>query len=54
MEYCAKMISDIFNQAATDSRQIALWRPVLGVIIVFIGMNMRVEIRIQKNDEEDD
>ena len=48
------MISDIFNQAATDSRQIALWRPVLGVIIVFLGMNMSVEIRIQKTEEEDD
>ena len=54
MESCAKMISDILNQSATDSRQIALWRPVLGVIIVFIGMNMSIEIRIQKNDEEDD
>ena len=54
MEYCAKMISDIFTQAATDSRQIALWRPVLGVIIVLLGMNMSVEIRIQKKDEEDE
>ena len=48
------MISDIFNQAATESRQIELWRPVVGVIIVFLGMNMSIEIRIQKNEEEDD
>ena len=54
MEYFAKMIPDIFYQASTDSRQIALWRPVIGVIIVFIGMNLNVEIRIQKNDEEED
>ena len=54
MEYCAKMISDFFNQAATDSRQIALWRPVLGVIIVFLGMNISVEVRIQEKDEDDD
>ncbi len=54
MEYCAKMISDIFNQAATESRQIALWQPALGLLIVFLGMNMSVEIRIQNKDEEDD
>ncbi len=48
------MIPDIFNQAATESRQIGLWVPILGGIIVFLGMNMSVEIKIQKKDEEED
>ena len=45
------MIPDIFNQAAADSKQLDLWIPVLGVIIVFLGMNMRVEIKIKKEEE---
>ena len=45
------MTPDIFNQAAAESKQFALWLPVIGVIIVFLGMNMRVEIKIQKEDE---
>ena len=45
------MIPDIFNQAAVESKQFDLWLPVIGVIIVFLGMNMRVEIKIQKEDE---
>ena len=46
------MIPDIFYQsAAAESSQLGLWIPVLGVIIVFLGMNMRVEIKIQKEEE---
>ena len=40
------MIPDIFNQAAAESKQFGLLIPVLGAIIVFLGMNMRVEIKI--------
>ena len=47
------MIPDIFNQAAVESKQFGFLVPVLGVIIVFLGMNMRVEIKIQKEEEFD-
>ncbi len=45
------MIPDIFNQVAAESKQFSFWLPVIGVIIVFLGVNMRVEIKIQKEDE---
>ena len=45
------MIPDVFNQVAAESKQFGFLVPVLGVIIVFLGMNMRVEIKIQKEDE---
>ncbi len=45
------MIPDIFNQAVVESKQMGLLIPVLGVIIVFLGMNIRVEIKIQKEEE---
>ncbi len=47
------MIPDIFNQTAAESKQFGIWVPVIGVIIVFLGMNMRVEIKIQKEEEFD-
>ena len=47
------MIPDIFYQAAAESKQFSFWAPVLGVIIVFLGINMRVEIKIQKEEEFD-
>ena len=47
------MIPDIFNQAAVESKLFSFLVPVLGVIIVFLGMNMRVEIKIQKEEEFD-
>ena len=47
------MIPDIFNQATAESKQFGFWLPVIGVIIVFLGMNMRVEIKIQKEEEFD-
>ena len=54
MECYAIMTPDIFNQAAIDSREIGIWIPILGMIIVFLGMNMSIEIKIQKDEEEDD
>ncbi len=48
------MIPDVFNLAATESRQAGLWLPVLGVIIVFLGINMSVEIKIENKEEEED
>jgi len=45
------MIPEIFNQLAAEPKQLGLWIPVLGVIIVFLGMNIRVEINIQKEEE---
>ena len=47
------MTPDIFNQAAAESNQFGLWLTVIGVIIVFLGMNMRVEIKIQREEEFD-
>ena len=47
------MIPDIFNQAAVELKQFSVLVPALGVIIVFFGMNMRVEIKIQKEEEFD-
>ena len=47
------MIPDVFNQVASESKQFGFLVPVLGVIIVFLGMNMRVEIKIQKEEEFD-
>lgn len=45
------MIPDIFNHVVAESKQMDLWIPVLGVMIVFLGINMRVEIKIQKEEE---
>ncbi len=45
------MIPDIVNQAAAESNQFGFWAPALGVIIVFLGINMRVEIKIQKEEK---
>tara|TARA_B100001250_G_scaffold405563_1_gene423243 strand:+ start:1463 stop:1615 length:153 start_codon:yes stop_codon:yes gene_type:complete len=47
------MIPDIFNQAAAELKQFVFWIPFLGVIVVFLGMNMRFEIKIQKEEEFD-
>ena len=45
------MFPEFYHQAATETREFALWIPVLGVIIVFLGMNMRIEIKIEKEDK---
>ena len=47
------MIPDIFNQAAVKAKLLGFLVPVLGVIFVFFGMYIRVEIKIQKEKEFD-
>ena len=47
------MIPDIFNPLAVESKQLGFFVPVLGAIIVFLGMNVRVEIRVQKEEDFD-
>jgi len=47
------MIPDTFNQAAIESKQFGFWIQLLGVLFVFLGMNMRVEIKIQKEKDFD-
>ncbi len=45
------MIPDFFNQELIGPKQIGVWAPILGVLIVFLGMNMRIEIKIQKEED---
>ena len=45
------MIPEIF-QLPEQSRQISLWWPVLGVIILFVGMNVQIEFKIQREEDE--
>tara|TARA_Y100001968_G_scaffold240938_1_gene224490 strand:- start:356 stop:580 length:225 start_codon:yes stop_codon:yes gene_type:complete len=45
------MIPEIF-QLTEQSRQISLWWPVLGVIILFLGMNVQIEFKIQREEDE--
>ncbi len=47
------MSPDIFTQELAESKQFGFLIPLLGVIIVFLGMNMRVEIKIQKEEKSD-
>ncbi len=47
------MIPEIF-QFPEQARQFSLWGPVLGMIILFLGMNMRVEVHIQSEKDEDE
>ena len=45
------MIPEIF-QSSEPVRQFSTWGIVIGMLILFLGMNMRVEIKIQKEEEE--
>ncbi len=45
------MIPEIF-QSPEPVREISFLGPVLGLIILFLGMNMRVEFKIHKEEEE--
>ena len=45
------MIPEIF-QSPEPVRQFSAWGLVIGMIILFLGMNMRVEVKIQKEEEE--
>jgi len=47
------MIPDIFNQSAAEPKQFCFWIQLLGALFVFLGMNMRVEIKIQKEKDFD-
>ncbi len=47
------MIPEIF-QSPEQSRQVSLWLPVLGIIIIFLGMNMRVEVHVQREEKEEE
>ena len=47
------MSADIFNQAEAELKQFSFWVPLVAVIIVFLGMNMRAEIKILKEKEFD-
>ncbi|WP_269622619.1 hypothetical protein [Prochlorococcus marinus] len=47
------MIPDIF-QSPEQVRQVSIWGPVLGMIILFLGMNMRVEFHIEREKEEEE
>ena len=45
-----KMIPEIFH--SPEVRHISDWAPLIGMVIIFLGMNMRVEVKIQKEEEE--
>ncbi len=45
------MIPEIF-QSPEPVREFSAWGLVVGMIILFLGMNMRVEVKIQKEEEE--
>ncbi len=45
------MIPEIF-QSSEPVRQISVWGLVIGMIVLFLGMNMRVEVKIQKEEDK--
>ncbi len=47
------MIPEIF-QSPEQVRQISFLGPVLGIIILFLGMNMRIEFHIQREEKEEE
>ncbi len=47
------MIPEIF-QLTEQGRQFSPWGPLLGMLILFLGMNMRVEVRFQKEEQEEE
>ena len=47
------MIPEIF-QSAEQVRQLSLWGPLLAIVILFLGMNMRVEFHIQREEQKDE
>ena len=44
------MIPEIFQ--SSEPRELGIWVPVIGLIILFLGMNMRIEVKVQKEEEE--
>ena len=47
------MIPEIF-QSPEQAKQVSLWLPVIGIIILFLGMNMRVEVHVQREENEEE
>ena len=45
------MIPDFF-QSPEPARQFGVWGPVLGIIIVFLGTCVGVEIRVGEEEED--
>ncbi len=45
------MIPDFF-QSAEPARDFGTWGPVIGIIIVFLGTCVGVEVRIGEDDKE--
>ncbi len=45
------MIPEVF-QSSEQVRGGSLWLPVLGMIIFFLGMNMRIELHFQEKEKE--
>ena len=45
------MIPEIF-QSSEPVRHFSAWGLVIGMLTLLLGMNMRVEIKIQKEEEE--
>ena len=47
------MIPEVF-QTPEQVRQISHWGPVLGMIILFLGMTVQVQFKIQRDEKEDE
>ena len=45
------MIPDFLQ--SSEPRQLGIWVPVLAVILVFLGFNMRIEVKIQKDEDQE-
>ena len=44
------MIPEIFQ--LSEPRQISGWVPVIGILIIFLGINIKVEVKIQKEEDK--
>ena len=47
------MIPEVF-QLPENVKQVSLWGPLLGMIILFLGFNMKVEFHIEREDTKED
>ena len=41
-----------FLQSQIPAHHIAAWKPIIGILIVFLGTCVGVEIKVSKEDEE--
>ncbi len=46
----ANMIPEIFQ--SSELSQTSVWAPVIGIFILFLGFNIRVEVKVQKDEED--